>query len=452
MEIQCRPHFVYLGQKRGDFTVFPRFLSALVVSAPIWANPSAPVTFYQDVLPVLQKHCQSCHRPGEAAPVSFLTYKTTRPWAKAIKQAVQTRKMPPWFADPHTGQFANDRSLPPADLALLVRWADTGALAGDPKSAPAPLQFAEGWQMGKPDKIYEMPVEYTIPASGTLEYTYFVIPSGFTEDRWVQASEARPGNRSVVHHMIAFVRAPGSTWLSDAKSGIPFIPKDERGSGGEGKDGMADEWLAGYAPGTPPMQLQPGQARLVPAGSDIVLQVHYTANGKAQNDRSRLGLRFATAPVKERVTIAAASTSKFVIPPGAPDYEVRATTTLAAPVKLVNLQPHMHLRGKSFTYRLIYPDGRTRDLLNVPRYDFNWQLVYEPSGDLRLPAGTQMECVATYDNSANNPFNPDPKSEVRWGDQSWQEMMIGFFDIAIDPKMDRRELYPRRQSKRNPGD
>lgn len=422
-----------------------RFLILGLFCAPIWAATPAPVTYYREILPVLQKNCQSCHRPGEAAPMSFLSYESTRPWAKSIKQAVQTRKMPPWFADPHTGQFANDRSLSQAEIDLLTRWADSGAAAGDPKQAPAPVHFAEGWQMGKPDRVYEMPVDFQVPAAGTLEYTYFVIPTGFTEDRWVTASEARPGNRAVVHHMIAFVRAPGSHWLADAKPGIPFIPSDERGSGGEGRDGMADEWLAGYAPGTPPMELKPGQARLVPAGSDIIFQVHYTANGKAQSDRSRLGLKFATGPVTERVTMAAASTNEFAIPPGAANYQVKAATTLAAPAKLVNLQPHMHLRGKAFSYRLIYPDGRTRDLLNVPRYDFNWQLVYEPAGDLNLPAGTRMECVATYDNSANNPFNPDPKKEVRWGDQSWDEMMIGFFDIAIDPKMDRRELYPRRK-------
>lgn len=432
--------------------MIPRSLLLLVVCAPIWAAPGQPTTYYQDVLPVLQKHCQSCHRPGEAAPVSFLTYPSTRPWAKAIKQAVQTRKMPPWFADPHVGRFTNDRSLSQADIDLLTRWADTGAQAGDPHTAPNPATFADGWQMGQPDRVFEMPVDYPVPASGTLEYTYFVIPTGFKEDRWVQASEARPGNRAVVHHMIAFVREPGSKWLSDAKPGIPFIPKDERGSGGEGKDGMADEWLAGYAPGTPPMQLKPGQARLVPAGSDIILQVHYTANGKAQSDRSRVGLKFATGPVKERVTISAASTNEFAIPPGAANYRVTASTTLAAAVKLVDLQPHMHLRGKSFTYKLIYPDGRTRNLLSVPRYDFNWQLVYEPAGDLLLPAGTTMECTATYDNSANNPFNPDPKAEVHWGDQSWQEMMIGFFDIAIDPRMDRRDLYPRRKPRKTPAD
>lgn len=432
--------------------MIPRSLLLLVVCAPIWAAPGQPTTYYQDVLPVLQKHCQSCHRPGEAAPVSFLTYPSTRPWAKAIKQAVQTRKMPPWFADPHVGRFTNDRSLSQADIDLLTRWADTGAQAGDPHTAPNPATFADGWQMGQPDRVFEMPVDYPVPASGTLEYTYFVIPTGFKEDRWVQASEARPGNRAVVHHMIAFVREPGSKWLSDAKPGIPFIPKDERGSGGEGKDGMADEWLAGYAPGTPPMQLKPGQARLVPAGSDIILQVHYTANGKAQSDRSRVGLKFATGPVKERVTISAASTNEFAIPPGAANYQVTASATLAAAVKLVDLQPHMHLRGKSFTYKLIYPDGRTRKLLSVPRYDFNWQLVYEPAGDLLLPAGTTMECTATYDNSANNPFNPDPKAEVHWGDQSWQEMMIGFFDIAIDPRMDRRDLYPRRKPRKTPAD
>ena len=405
-------------------------LAALAIAAP---KTAPQITFYKDVLPVLQNNCQGCHRPGEAAPVSFLTYKETRPWAKSIKESVRTRKMPPWFADPHVAKYANDRSLKQEDIDLLAKWADTGALEGNPTDAPPAKTFVQGWNIGKPDYIVEMPTDYNVPEKGTIEYTYFVMPTGFTEDKWVQMSEARPGNRAIVHHIIAFIREPGSKWLKNAKPGEGYVP-------GKGEGGGQGEFLSGYAPGTVPTALKPGQAMLIKAGSDIVLQMHYTTNGKAQSDRTRVGFTFAKETPKERVSVLAAGTNKFVIPPGADNHRVDAKVTLQEDSTLQGLIPHMHLRGKAFEMRAIYPTGEKQDLLCVPHYDFNWQLTYEPDAPKLLPKGTVIESTAWYDNSANNPNNPDPTAEVKQGDQSWEEMMIGFFTVAHDVKLTPRDL------------
>src|ERR1700676_1717155 len=271
-------------------------LGSTVLALAATAPP--PVTFYKDALPVLQKNCQTCHRPGESGPMSFLDYETTRPWAKAIKTAVLTKKMPPWFADPHYGKFSNDRSMAQPEIETLVSWADTGAQAGNPKDAPKPMDWVEGWRIGKPDQVISMPVAVDVPASGTIDYQYIVIPTGFTEDKYVQLSEARPGNPAVVHHIIAFIREPGNPWLKEAKPGVPFIPC-ERGrraeveprgdkKKNEQQNGAFADFLAACAPGTLPNIMKPGQAKLVKAGSDLVLQMHYTANGKATTDISRI--------------------------------------------------------------------------------------------------------------------------------------------------------------------
>ena len=409
------------------------------------ASAPSQVTFNKDVLPIMQKRCQNCHRPGEVAPMSFLTYQDVRPWAKAIREAVLTRKMPPWFADPHYGKFANDRSLNKDEIDTLVSWVDAGVREGDAKDAPAPVEWVDGWSIGKPDAVFEMPHDFEVPTAGTIEYQYIVIPSGFTQDTWVQAAEARPGNRKLVHHIIAFVRPPGSKWLSEAKPGEPFVPaakkddekKKKKNDEEEKDDGAASpELLIGFAPGLVPMTLPTGQAKLVKAGSDFIFQMHYTANGKAGADRSRIGVIFAKQPPKERVFTANATNSKFVIPPGDPAYRADASITIQAPARLVDLMPHMHFRGKDFEYRLIYPTGETETVLSVPKYDFNWQLFYYFAKPVVLPKGTKIECTAHFDNSPNNPYNPDPKAEVRWGDQTWEEMMIGWFDVAVDAGKD----------------
>ncbi len=400
------------------------------------------VTFNKDVAPILQTHCQSCHRPGETAPMSLLTYKQVRPWAKAIKEAVALKKMPPWFADPHYGTWANDRSLAKADIDTIARWVDSGAQEGDAKDAPIPVKFIDGWNISKPDMVLEMPVDYRVPASGTIDYQYIMIPGNFTEDKWVRMAEVRPGNRAVVHHVIAFVRPPGSNWMKDAQPGVPFVPKKgEKGSGGP-----QGEFLVGFAPGVVPEIMEPGQAKLIKAGSDIVFQMHYTANGKEATDRSSIGLVFANEPPRERIYTLAASTNKFSIPAGDPNYRIDSQFELGHEAKIVSFLPHMHLRGKDFEYRVKYPDGHVETILSVPHYSFSWQLSYFPKQDLILPAGAVIECTAHYDNSANNPDNPDPSKVVRPGDQSWDEMMIGFFDVAIDPQMEPKKLMPPKRS------
>ena len=410
--------------------VFTAWMSCASLAAATAGSPA--VTFNKDVAPILQSHCQGCHRPGETAPMPLLTYKQVRPWASAIKEAVALKKMPPWFADPHFGQWSNDRSLAKADIDIMTRWVDAGAPEGNPKDAPVPVKFIEGWNIAKPDMVLEMPAEFHVPASGTIDYQYILIPGKFTEDKWVRMAEVRPGNRAVVHHVIAFVRPPGSNWMKDAQPGVPYVPKKGEKGGGE----IRGEMLVGFAPGVIPQILQPGQARLIKAGSDIIFQMHYTANGKEATDRSSIGLVFATEPPKERIYTLAASTNKFAIPAGDSNYEVDSEFQFGHEARIVSFLPHMHLRGKDFEYRVKYPDGRVETLLNVPHYSFSWQLSYLPKQDLVLPAGAVIECTAHYDNSANNPDNPDATTIVHPGDQSWDEMMIGFFDVAIDPQMD----------------
>lgn len=407
------------------------------------ASVPANVTYYKDVAPVLQSRCQECHRSGEVAPMSFTSYDEARPWAKAIKTAVLTKKMPPWFADPHFGKFSNDRSLTQAEIDTLVAWADGGAKAGNPKEGPKPREWFAGWQIGKPDKVYELPTAIDVPATGVVDYTYVVIPTGFTQDTWIRMAEVRPGQRSAVHHIIAFIRPPGSNWLKNAEPGVPFIPK-QRGGGGGGGDGLPGELLVGYAPGLQPTMCQPDEAKLVRAGSDIVLQLHYTPNGKAVSDQSKIGVIFANETPKRRVMTMNAMNFFIKIPPGDPNYEVHSQTTLPMDVQLVNLMPHMHLRGKDFLYKAVYPTGETQVLLSVPRYDFNWQLAYVPEKELPLPKNTRIECTAHFDNSANNPANPDPTKEVRWGDQTWEEMMIGWFDVSFDADKDPAALRQQR--------
>ena len=425
------------------------FLASLAVAGGLLAGTTEPssITFNKQVLPVLQKRCQECHRPGEPAPFSMLTYKDARPWAKAMKEAVLTKKMPPWFADAAYGHFSNDRRLTREEIQTLVSWADQGALEGDAKDAPAPLQFTEGWTIGKPDIVYEMPVDYVVPAKGTVEYTYFLLPKAFTEDRWIEKIEVRPGARSVVHHVVMVARPQGSKWLEDMKPGVAWVPPDDNepakheADTGQGQFLLGDmEMISVYVPGGVAYRTAPGQARLVKAGTDLIFQMHYTANGKETVDRTRLGIVFAKQPPRERVVNTFIMNTRFRIPPGAPDQVVDARVTLNQDATLLNFFPHMHLRGKEFEYRVTYPDGRSETLFRMPKYDFNWQITYDLAQPLKLPKGTVLTAVAHYDNSPNNPHNPNPAKEVFWGDQSWDEMLAGFVDFAIPVNADPKDL------------
>jgi hypothetical protein len=411
-------------------------LCAAFVALPALATAQTrAVTYHEDVVPVLQRHCQTCHRPGEAAPFSMLTYKDTRPWASSMKRAAISRKMPPWHADPTVGHFGNDRRLSQEQIDVIARWADAGAPEGDPKKAPAPLTFVEGWNIGTPDKILEMPQAFSVPATGTIDYQWIVMPLGLDKDTWIEGVEVRPGDRSVVHHVIAFYRRPGSNWLVDAKPGIP-TPKGS----GDSEAGMSDGAIGGYVPGLPAARLAPGRAILLPAGSDIVLQVHYNATGKATTDRTKVGIVYAKKDVVERSFQIGLANPGFVIPPGDPNYRVDADVIIDSDLRVLAFTPHMHLRGKSFEFRAVLPDGSREVLLRVPKYDFNWQLTYELAQERVFPRGTKFEATATFDNSENNRFNPDPKASVRFGDQTWDEMMVGFIDIAIKPDQDLSKL------------
>lgn len=395
----------------------------------------APVTFHKDVLPVLQAKCQGCHRPGEAAPFSLLTYAQARPYARAMREAVLAKRMPPWFADPHIGKFTNDWSLTASDIKTLANWAEQGAPEGKATDARANPVYTNGWQIPTPDMVLAMPEAFDVPAKGTIDYTYYILPTGLTEDKWVSMAEARPGARAQVHHIIAFVREPGSQWLAGSPVRKGFVP-------GKGGKGGPDGFMAGYAPGMLPMKLRPGQAMLLKAGSDIVFQMHYTANGTAAKDESRIGLVFAKEPVKQRVVMLQVQNGRFTIPAGADDYPVKASITLGTDVELLDLQPHMHARGKTSLMKAVYPTGEEEKLLAI-KWDFNWQLNYElPAGKI-LPKGTRIEGVNTYDNTPNNKFNPDPKVDVKWGDQSWEEMMINFFRVAVDVNTPMRSLVAR---------
>jgi len=422
-------------------------LLAFVGAALISAAP-ATVVYHKDIEPLLQAHCQTCHRPGEIGPMPLLTYEDARPWAKAIRQAVLTRKMPPWFADNQVQHYSNDVSLSAAEIEKIKNWVDAGAPEGDPKFAPPQRTFVEGWNIGKPDMVVEMPAAYQIPAQGTVEYTYIVIPTNFKQDMWVQALEVRPENRAHVHHIVLFERQAESKWLREYPVGVPFVPAPREGTKQRSSDGdrtlegsLADEWLVGYAPGTQPYNLPAGTAFLIRAGSDFVLQLHYTTNGRPASDRTRIGLVFAKTPPTKRAFIANVADPRFVIPPGDPNYSAKAELTLAAEAKVLAVAPHMHLRGKAMDMQAIYPTGESEMLFHVPHYDFNWQINYYFPTPKTLPRGTKLEVTGTWDNSANNRYNPDPKAEVHWGDQSWDEMLLGLTMLQIDPNADLDKLF-----------
>ena len=428
---------------------FAGFVSAglfcLALSANSQEPNNPPPTFTKDVAPILQKHCQSCHRPGEAAPFSMLTYEDTRPWAGIIKNAVTQKIMPPWYADPRYGHFANQRSLSPEEIRTIVAWVNGGAQKGAPEGTPAPkTDFVQGWEISQPDVVLQLPRPFDVPASGVIDYQYVIVPTSFKEDKWVQALEVRPTDRAVVHHIIAYLREPGSNFHKDRKPGVfftaPPAKSDEKADEKTDTSSLPSDFLVGYAPGQPAEILQPGEGKLIKAGSDIVFEVHYTPNGKATKDQTRLGLVFAKTPPAERVLTLSASNGTFKIPPGDPDYKVDASFEVQRDVKLVALHPHMHARGKSFEYRLQFPDGRKETILSVPAYNWHWQLWYNLAEPIDLPRGAKIECSAHFDNSPNNPENPDPTKAVIWGQQSWDEMMVGFFNLKFDAKMSAAEL------------
>jgi len=417
--------------KRAAFAGLLIGMTALAVSMRAAVEDSAPVTFNKDVLPILQKNCQSCHRPGEIAPMSFLSYSETKPWAKAIKTAVLTRQMPPWFADPAYGHFANDRTLNAATIKTLVAWADGGSLEGNAKDAPPPVNFPEGWSI-QPDMVIEMPQDIHLPATGTINYKSILVKANFTEDMWVVAADLRPGNPAAVHHMRAIVRPPGSTWMKDAIPGVAYEADDvEVGRQGDGSD-----LLGKFNPGLGAQDFSRfDSAKFVPKGSDIVFSMHYTATGKPATDRSKLGLVFSKQPPKLRYYVSDGPTAgNLAIPAGDGNAEVVSEMTALADTQLVYMQPHMHLRGKDFEVRLISPTGESKTIFKA-KWDFNWQLGFDLASPLAIPKGTRIVAIAHFDNSANNKYNPDPTKLILWGQQNWDEMQNCFMGFLVDPQV-----------------
>lgn len=397
--------------------------SGCLISRAPKPKPTAEVTYFKHIAPLIQKHCQECHRPGQIGPMPFLTYDDVAGWSEMIREVVSDRRMPPWYADPKFGHFKNDRRMPDAELQTLIKWIDEGCPKGDPKDAPPPVSYPDVWKIGKPDLILSMDEEFAVPAKMPergVPYQLFFIETGFKEDMWVQMAEARAGSPEVVHHVLAFI-APPPDKIDPTMPDFPFLPgvKNAR-------------VLCGTAPGDMPTMFPDELGIRIPAGSTIVLQLHYTPNGKATKDRSSIGLRFSKKkPTREVITVPVFN-GRWRIPPGDSNFRIESMFTFREDAEIYSFMPHMHVRGKDFRINLIDPQGKETTALSVPRYNFNWQNVYRCAEPIRVQKGTKVHCIAHYDNSPGNPLNPDPTKAVGWGDQTWQEMMIGWMDMAYD--------------------
>lgn len=376
----------------------------------------------------------------------LMTFEQTKSHAAAIAGAVGKKKMPPWFAEAGVGRFLNDPSLTPQEISIITAWASAGAPAGNPEAAPPARKWTEGWNIPKPDEVIEMPHPVAIPARGMVDYTYEIVPTNFKEGEWVRMSEVRPSSRANVHHAVVYVRPPGAQWLRRAPIGVPFTAGDLPDEASRRDANWTDaEILLVYAPGSLPDRWPEGMAKFVPAGSDLVFQMHYITNGRAASDRTKIGMVFSRQPPQQRVLTLQLTNDHFVIPPGADDFRVEAHGTLPNDATLLSFLPHMHLRGKSFEYNIVRLDGSIEPLLRV-HWNFYWQLGYRLAEPLPLKAGTELQAVAYYDNSRNNPHNPDPDMAVRWGDQTSDEMMVGFFDVAVPAGMDKWQYFIRKKS------
>jgi hypothetical protein len=412
-------------------------------SAPPASRASDTPTFYRDVLPILQQHCQSCHRDGEIGPMALVSYDQVRSLAHTISDSVRQQRMPPWFADRIIGHFSNDPSLSPDEVRMLESWAESHAPAGDARDAPPPRHWISGWNIPVPDAVIRMPKPVSIPADGDVEYTYEIVPTGFTEGKWVRMSEIRPTSRENVHHAVVYVRPPDSNWLRHAPVGVPFTASDmtDDQDRRDAHTTKADILLV-YAPGSSPDDWSAGMAKFIPAGSDLVFQMHYTTHGRATTDRTSIGLVFATQAPTQRILTLQLTNSDFVIPAGVDNFRVEAHGALPNDAVLLSFFPHMHLRGKRFEYNILRPDGSAEPLLRV-NYNFFWQLSYRLTEPRHLAAGTVLQAVAWFDNSRNNPHNPDPTTAVYWGDQTYDEMMVGFFDVAVPVGIDKTQFFIR---------
>ncbi len=372
------------------------------------------------------------------------TYAEVRPWAREIRDAVVTRRMPPWFADPRYGHFSNDPSLSADEIDIIKAWAAAGAPAGSKRDAPPPVHWPADWRIGKPDLVVSMSRPFPIPANGTIEYQYIILPASFAQDRWVRAVEIRPGNRAVVHHAVLYVREPGSEWLRDVPKGVMYAPPAADAAAKRAAGFTTSDILAVYTPGALAMTCPPGMAKKIPAGSDLVLQIHYTSRPTAQQDQTRVALVYSEVP-RQRILTLQMDRNSFTIPPGAADYTISVSGTLPRNALLISMLPHMHLRGSEFDYQMAVPGQPLQTLLRVKPYDFYWQLSYRLKQPIQLHGGDRLVFTAHYDNSANNPRNPDSTATVHAGEQSWEEMMVGFFDLAVEPDVNKNAFFAARR-------
>ncbi len=457
---------------------------ATLIAAVAWIarkNEAAAVTFTKDVAPIIFNKCANCHRPGEVAPMPLTSYAEVRPWSKAIREEVAERSMPPWFADPHTTtlKFSNDRRLSEAEIKTITAWVDAGAPKGDDKDLPVMPKYAPGWTFGEPDVVIEMPIEFEVPAEGKLPMQNFYAPLPFNEERWVEKVELRPGNPAVVHHSIAnVVRLPEGTKIvngraiRDGASSASLNSQSARETGGLSEGGSREVAqsqdsftrsgafkLVGQAPGKGFEQHHPGTAKRILPGMYVQFNMHYQPSGRPEKDRSRLGLWFAKQPVHHEVLTKGVIDTIYIggkelsetrtingkevkvrgripnIPPNVDNWEIGGEVAVKEAITLYAFAPHMHLRGKDIRYSLVWPDGRQQILLDVPNFDFNWQLHYELAEPLKIPAGSKLVSLAHYDNSIKNRYNPAPQKEVYWSEQSWDEMFIPWFEYTVDSKV-----------------
>jgi mono/diheme cytochrome c family protein len=377
-----------------------------LISKQAKSSVKTEVTYAKHIAPIIQSRCQTCHRSEQSAPFALMNYDDAKKHAAMIREVTTQRRMPPWHADPRWGHFSNDRRLTREEIDLLAAWVEQGTPKGNDKDLPKPIEWTKGWIHGKPDLILTMPEEFEVPADGVLPYKNWIIDPKFSEDKWVRISEAQPQNPGVIHHLVVYIQEDGSN--------NPI-----------GKDGNL-RILVGWAPGDLGYVAPADTAMRVPKGSKLRMEMHYTPNGAKVKDRSSIGLTFADKPPKFELMLSEFANMSFEIPPQDPNFRADATFRFRADARIISFTPHMHWRGKDYHYEAIYPDGKKETLLSVPRYDFNWQNVYRYAEPLKVPKGTRIHSVAHWDNSTNNPFNPDPSKPVRFGLQTWEEMMVGF--------------------------
>lgn len=425
--------------------------------APLVAQDAAP-TFAKDVAPILYENCTGCHRQGGLGPFSLMDYDSAKANAKDIRDAVKTGYMPPWHAEGPHGVFSNDRRLSELDKSTILRWIDGGAKPGDLKKTPPKPVYATGWELGTPDAIVTMQETFTVPAKGTVDYQYFEIPTNFTEDKWVTAIEFMPGAREVVHHVLVYAKVPqtqGQVTTAASATATPapasgaapaarpkplFVnqpvyrtpPEPPRQPGDKNPPPrQLGTLIGGTAPGTNTMYMPKGTAIRIRKGTVLTFQMHYTAHGHEETDRTSVGFRFATETPAEEMRMNAFINGSFTLPAGQKDVAVESALEPTEPVMIHGLLPHTHLRGTRWKYELQLADGTRKVVLDVPRYDFNWQTYYFFKEPLEIPVGAKLISTAWYDNSATNPSNPDAKIDVKWGDQTWEEMQYTGFLFTL---------------------